>query len=242
MLKVGAYLRTQRERKGLSYEQIHEITRISPDVLRKIEAGQSLSAPIFLKGFVKNYAQALGLDPYPLLKELEEKEEEVPEFEEKEAGESAEQMPSTGNRRKWFYFLFVFCGVVLGLLTVLPHLSKFKSLSENSQEEENQAFSPQPPAPVEEKEEEKPITFSLLEALERDEFNQEVMINPQEPLEVYFKADGGSIMARSLLPENWYVIKAFEKIYLRIDDPASFNIIHNGAWKKSFAPLEQTFE
>lgn len=241
MLKVGAYLRTQRERKGLSYEQIHEITRISPDVLRKIEAGQSLSAPIFLKGFVKNYAQALGLDPHPLLKELEEREEEPPEFEEKETEESVEQMPSSGNRRKWFYFLFVFCCVVLGLLTVLPHFSKFKSLSENSQEEENQALSPKP-APVEEKEEDKSPTFSLLEALERDEFSQEVMINPQEPLEVYFKADGGSIIAKSLLPENWYVIKAFEKIYLRIDEPVSFSMIHNGEWKKSFAPLEQTFE
>ena len=240
MLKVGAYLRTQRERKGLSYEQIHEITRISPDVLRKIEAGQTLSAPIFLRGFVKNYAQALGLDPYPLLKELEEREEEA--FEEKEPEETAPPpLSPPGSRRKWFYFLAVFCCIALGLLTALPRFSKFKSLYENSQVKENPTLSPEPSS-VEERKKEKSPAFSLLKALERDEFNQELMINPPEPLEVYFKADGGSIIAKSLVPENWYVIKAFEKIYLRIDEPASFDMIHNGEWQKSLAPLEHTFE
>ena len=241
MLKVGAYLRTQRERKGLSYEQIHEITRISPDVLRKIEEGSSLSAPIFLKGFIKNYARALGLDPVPLLKELEEGEETSPELEEKESEESIEQLPSHWERRKRIYFLFIFGFAVIGLLTFLPRVSKFKNISKGSKSEKNQAFSPEP-APVEEKKEKKPPAFSLLDAIQQKEFSQELMINPSEPLEVYFKADGGSIIAKSLFPESWYVIKALEKIYLRIDKPASFNMIHNGKWEESSAPLEQTFK
>lgn len=244
MLKVGAYLRTQRERKGLSYEQIHEITRISPDVLRKIEEGRSLSAPIFLKGFVKNYARALGLDPIPLLKELEEEEEVAPsEFveEKEEAGESDENT-SHWWRQKRIYFFVIFCFTLLiGALTLFPHLSKFKSISQNLKPEDSQIPLPEALPEKEKKEDESPA-FSLLETIKQGAFSQELMINPSEPLEVYFKADGGSIMARSLLPEDWYVIKALEKIYLRIDKIAFFNMIHNGEWKKASAPLERTFE
>ncbi|MCY4512295.1 MAG: helix-turn-helix transcriptional regulator [Bdellovibrionales bacterium] len=242
MLKVGAYLRTQRERKGLSYEQIHEITRISPDVLRKIEEGRSLSAPIFLKGFVKNYARALGLDPIPLLKELEEGEETLSEFEEEDLEEYTEQHISHWERRKRSYFFVIFClALFIGALTLFPHFSKFKSLSQNLKPEDNQILLPES-LPEEEKKEDESPAFSLLDTIKREEFSQELMINPSESLDVYFKADGGSIIAKSLFPENWYVIKALEKIYLRVDKSAFFNIIHNGEWKEASAPLERTFE
>ena len=45
--KIGEHLRLIRERKGLSYEQIFEITKIQPSILQGIEEGQSPVSPVF---------------------------------------------------------------------------------------------------------------------------------------------------------------------------------------------------
>ena len=66
--KIGERLRLIRERKGLSYEQIFEVTRIQPSVLKNIEEGKPSVSPVFLKGFIKTYSRSLGLDPEELFK------------------------------------------------------------------------------------------------------------------------------------------------------------------------------
>ena len=253
MLKIGAYLRTQRERKGLSHEQIHETTRISPDILRKIEEGRPLLAPIFLKGFIKNYAKALGLDPAPLLKELEEREKDSQNSGELKSEEPSEQpppsSPSHWNQKKGLYIsLGAGLTVLLVFLAVFPRFSKIEGGSEEANQTEFQdadqtTFTPQPETEESERLPPPSPTTSLLDTIHQGQFTQEVMINPSSrPLEVYFKADGGDMAARSLPPKQWYVIKALKKIYLRIDRPASLSMIHNGEWRESVSPLEQTFE
>ena len=242
MLKVGAYLRTQRERKGLSYEQIHEITRISPDVLKKIEEGDTLSAPIFLRGFIKNYAKALGLDPAPLLKELEESEKVSQESVEEEIEELPESPSSVHwDWKKQRYSLVGLCFILLFLLIFLPPFSKVEDISEEKKQTESQEASREISPQMDKKEKEAPAV-SLLDTIQQEPFTQEVMIHPSEPLEVFFKADGGSVKTKSLAPEQWYIIKALEKIYMRIDEPVSFSMIYNGEWQEASAPLEQTFE
>ena len=76
--KIGERLKLIRERKGLSYEQIFEITKIQPSILKGIEEGKSLVSPVFLRGFIKTYANSLGLDPEILfqLSEVGAKKEE----------------------------------------------------------------------------------------------------------------------------------------------------------------------
>ena len=67
--KIGAFLKTQRERKGLSFDQIYDLTRIQPEILKGIEEGSAKVAPVFLKGFIKTYAKALGIEEEDLQKE-----------------------------------------------------------------------------------------------------------------------------------------------------------------------------
>ena len=59
----GLYLRHHRQHLGLDLQQIAAETRISPAILSKIEHGEQegLPAPVFVRGFVLQYARALGL-------------------------------------------------------------------------------------------------------------------------------------------------------------------------------------
>lgn len=57
-------LKSTREAKGLTLEIVHEATKIPMDALRAIEEGYSvrLLSPFYYRGFVKIYAEFLGLD------------------------------------------------------------------------------------------------------------------------------------------------------------------------------------
>ena len=61
---VGAVLKDERQRKGLDFGQVSEMTRIQPHILQALEREDwpSLPSPIFVKGFVRSYAHAVGLD------------------------------------------------------------------------------------------------------------------------------------------------------------------------------------
>ncbi|MGH2451119.1 MAG: helix-turn-helix domain-containing protein [Candidatus Limnocylindria bacterium] len=64
MAKLGEVLRAQRERKGVTLDQAADDTRIREKFLAALEAGdyQSLPGAVYTKGFLRNYAEYLGLD------------------------------------------------------------------------------------------------------------------------------------------------------------------------------------
>lgn len=57
-------LKNTREAKGLTLEIVHEATKIPMDALRAIEEGYSVRilSPFYYRGFIKIYAEFLGLD------------------------------------------------------------------------------------------------------------------------------------------------------------------------------------
>lgn len=63
--ELGAVFKQERERRGLSVEDVVQRTKISRRNLLAIEAGrkEDLPHPVYAKGFVKNYARLLDLDP-----------------------------------------------------------------------------------------------------------------------------------------------------------------------------------
>jgi cytoskeletal protein RodZ len=64
MPTVAEQLRAAREAKKLTIEQVAESTKIRTDHIRALEEGNFdvFSAPIYIKGSVKNYATLLKLD------------------------------------------------------------------------------------------------------------------------------------------------------------------------------------
>ena len=62
---TGEDLKHFREAIGLSLEEVFELTRINVSILKAIEGDlyEALPATIYLKSFIKSYAQVLALDP-----------------------------------------------------------------------------------------------------------------------------------------------------------------------------------
>jgi curved DNA-binding protein CbpA len=62
---TGAVLRGVRERRGISLEKIAEKSKIGLRYLQYIEGDRhkELPARVYLRGFLQEYARALGLDP-----------------------------------------------------------------------------------------------------------------------------------------------------------------------------------
>lgn len=69
MTSIGEYLRAAREERKIPIAQVSRDTRVSERYLVAIEAGElsSLPAVAYARGFIRIYAEYLGLDPKPLL-------------------------------------------------------------------------------------------------------------------------------------------------------------------------------
>lgn len=64
MDSIGEFFKQARETKGLTLDEVAFKTRIHPSFLRAIEEGNFTKLPdqVFVKGFVRSYARALGVD------------------------------------------------------------------------------------------------------------------------------------------------------------------------------------
>jgi cytoskeletal protein RodZ len=89
---AGEVLKEARESKGLSLITVHESTKIPLDVLKAIEEGYSVRtvSSFYLKGFIKMYAEYLGIDvanvldrPIPVLEKKKNLEPKIKKVEEK---------------------------------------------------------------------------------------------------------------------------------------------------------------
>ena len=74
MIEFGETLRKAREAKGLSASDIAKTTHIMVQMVEALEREDfsRIVAPIYGRGFVKLYCEAVGLDPKPLVAEFME--------------------------------------------------------------------------------------------------------------------------------------------------------------------------
>lgn len=72
MASIGQQLREAREARGLSLEDIAAETRIRLEYLEAIESDNFAALPdeVVARGFVRNFARTVGLDPETLMAEL----------------------------------------------------------------------------------------------------------------------------------------------------------------------------
>jgi cytoskeletal protein RodZ len=75
MQSFGGRLRYERERRQIALKSIAEGTKISIGLLEGLERDDVSRWPsgIFRKSFVRSYAEAIGLDPEPIVREFVER-------------------------------------------------------------------------------------------------------------------------------------------------------------------------
>ena len=74
MMEFGKSLRTAREAKGFTVQQLAEMTRMAPTMVDDLEREDfsHIAAPIYGRGFVKLYCEAVGLESKPFIDEFME--------------------------------------------------------------------------------------------------------------------------------------------------------------------------
>jgi hypothetical protein len=70
VVKLGERLKGERERRGVALEEVHASTKIQTRYLEALEAQKWDVFPgaVFTQGYLRTYAQYLGLDPQQILK------------------------------------------------------------------------------------------------------------------------------------------------------------------------------
>ncbi len=71
---VGEKLRQRRDARGLSHEAVSRATRLTRAVLLALEEDRfgDIAAPVYVRGFLRIYAQHLEMDADPLLEAYEQ--------------------------------------------------------------------------------------------------------------------------------------------------------------------------
>ncbi len=71
---VGEFLKKERELRQITIQEVAEGTKISISRLRLIEENRfdDLPAEVFVRGFIRNYADYIGIDPEEAILRLEE--------------------------------------------------------------------------------------------------------------------------------------------------------------------------
>ena len=115
MPTVAEQLRAAREAQGLTVYQVADVTKIKTDHVRALDEGDFdvFSAPVFLRGFVRTYANSLKLDVPSIMAALDQELSGTEKF--------SEPPPLTNERRgllDWFTFVLsrINWGVALPLL------------------------------------------------------------------------------------------------------------------------------
>ena len=74
MIEFGKSLKDAREAKGITVAQMVELTHLAPTTISELESEDfsRIAAPIYGRGFVKLYCEAVGLDPKPFVAEFME--------------------------------------------------------------------------------------------------------------------------------------------------------------------------
>lgn len=92
MKEIGEYLRKAREEKELSLKDIQEITKIRLQYLEAMENGdfEGIPGEVYRKGFLVNFANAVGLDGQQLLEKYYQLKNEIPQIQPVSAEEQPE--------------------------------------------------------------------------------------------------------------------------------------------------------
>jgi cytoskeletal protein RodZ len=118
---IGEILKSERERHQIPIAELARRTRIRPEYLEALEANRfsALPAAVFVKGYIKTYAQLFGFDSQPLLALLRR------DFKESAVGTLVPRdfiKPILKNRQLWTPITYAILGFAVIFLTLVGYV------------------------------------------------------------------------------------------------------------------------
>ncbi|WP_445954562.1 RodZ domain-containing protein [Ureibacillus sp. FSL E2-3493] len=179
LTELGARLKEARLSKGYSLDDLQEITKIQKRYLVAIEEGNYSIMPgsFYVRAFIKQYAEAVGLEIEELLEEFKQ---EIPNQPKEEVAQSISQSPTRRklNSRSTSRLLETMPKIIVALfiiviLVAIWFLYQQKAKQPGEEEENNSEieYQQQEPTPVEPVEEEE----------QPEETEQPVQEEPEQP-------------------------------------------------------------
>jgi transcriptional regulator with XRE-family HTH domain len=113
--ELGEYLRNERIRRGYSLKDIQEQTKIRMRYLEAIENGefQHIAAEVYVKGFLRSYAEAIGLNGWDVVARYQGlKAEQEAEIEEEKPRRAPRRRTRRRSLRPAFFLLLLVGGLI----------------------------------------------------------------------------------------------------------------------------------
>lgn len=144
LLNIGEELKTARELQEISLEKVHEDTRIGIDFLESLEKGKidRMPHPVYARGFVRIYANYLGLDGEQIVENFSKLYHEEDQFGKISPDELPLSLINAGQRSFLPGLLKALaCILILALILAAGWYIYFSHESEVSEEEQSSVIS-----------------------------------------------------------------------------------------------------
>lgn len=222
----GDWLRRQREMREISLRDIADRTKISLRYLEAMEADRFdlLPAPIFAKGFLREYARYVGLSPDEVVNHyLSVQQPGASEEEVKKDATLAGQRPNRPKPvRNWTYGLFL----ALAVLVLIGIVAALAWYAQNRREDPAADVTPPPiaapPAP-------EPVPVAApLPTPERPKAPLEVTLDFTSACWVEVTADGKRLLAQEMAQGESLPVEAQQSVQVTLGDTGAAEIQVNG--------------
>lgn len=123
-MSPGRILREERERQGLGAEEVAGQMRLSRSQVEALEADDHAVLPgnVFVRGFIRNYAKLLHIDPDPLLESIDMPKESI-----EPPKDEGIPFPS-GRNKSWVHYAIGF--VLLAFSVLVYEMSREDHVAE----------------------------------------------------------------------------------------------------------------
>lgn len=151
MSELGRQLKEARLQKGMSLDDVQEVTKIRKKYLEAIEAGdyKVLPGSFYVRAFIKTYAEAVGLNPDELMQEPGSVPAPVQESSTMESVlQSRSRRPESGRNPKWLPTLLMWIFPVLIVVVIYMYASDWGKSNDKQTDVSPITTSTQMPSPV----------------------------------------------------------------------------------------------
>lgn len=217
-MSIGEALKKAREDKKLTLEQAQRDTKIQLKVLVSLEtdAFSKLPNPTYVKGFIKQYAQYLGLDPEPLLNEYVSLNPQAPPQEIVVKGEDEKIKTAASPAKKKSNLTTIILASIIVVLVIGAGLSKLIGRATSVPKREK-AISTK----FSKKEKPKPLIVKESEPLK-------LTVTANQDSWMHIKCDGKIVYQSILKTGSSQLFQANEQIVLWVGNAAGLELNLNG--------------